>query len=82
MEQRKFSERDFPALVEARRYTELLRSMEAGRDALLAFPDGRSLDSFRQTAYRENISLKEACVKLGFLTAEQFDEVFHPEQMV
>ena len=55
MEQRKFSERDFPALVEARRYTELLRSMEAGRDALLAFPDGRSLDSFRQTAYRENM---------------------------
>ena len=33
-------------------------------------------------AYKENISLKEACVELGFLTAEQFDEVFHPEQMV
>ena len=33
-------------------------------------------------AYRENISLKEACVALGFLTAEKFDEVFHPEQMV
>jgi len=32
-------------------------------------------------AYKENISLKEACVKLGFLTAEKFDEVFHPEQM-
>ena len=33
-------------------------------------------------AYKENISLKEACVKLGFLTAQQFDEVFHPEQMI
>ena len=33
-------------------------------------------------AYKENISLKEACVKLGFLTAERFDEVFHPEEMV
>ncbi len=33
-------------------------------------------------AFRENISLKEACVALGFLTAEKFDEVFHPEQMV
>ena len=33
-------------------------------------------------AYNENISLKEACVSLGFLTAEKFDEVFHPEQMV
>ena len=33
-------------------------------------------------AYKENISLKEACVKLGFLTAERFDEVFHPEQMI
>lgn len=35
-----------------------------------------------QKAYAENISLKEACVCLGFLTAEQFDEVFHPEQMI
>jgi len=33
-------------------------------------------------AHRENMSLKEACVELGFLTAEKFDEVFHPEQMV
>ncbi len=33
-------------------------------------------------AYAENISLKEACVALGFLTAERFDEVFHPELMV
>ena len=32
-------------------------------------------------AYKENISLKEACVALGFLTEEKFDEVFHPEQM-
>ncbi len=33
-------------------------------------------------AYKDNISLKEACVELGFLTAERFDEVFHPEEMV
>ena len=33
-------------------------------------------------AYSENISLKEACVRLGFLTAERFDEVFRPEDMV
>ena len=33
-------------------------------------------------AYKENNSLKEACVALGFLTAEKFDEVFKPEQMV
>ena len=33
-------------------------------------------------AYKENISLKDACVALGFLTAERFDEVFKPEQMV
>ena len=33
-------------------------------------------------AYKENISLKEACVELGFLTADKFDEIFHPEQMV
>ena len=33
-------------------------------------------------AFKENTSLKEACVSLGFLTAEKFDEVFHPEQMV
>ena len=33
-------------------------------------------------AFSENISLREACLKLGFLTAEKFDEVFHPEEMV
>ncbi len=33
-------------------------------------------------AYEENTSLREACVKLGFLTEERFDEVFHPEKMV
>ncbi len=33
-------------------------------------------------AFHDNISLKEACVALGFLTEEKFDEVFHPEQMV
>ena len=32
-------------------------------------------------AFHDNISLKEACVELGFLTAERFDEVFHPEEM-
>ena len=32
-------------------------------------------------AFRENISLKEACVKLGFLSPERFDEVFRPEEM-
>ena len=32
-------------------------------------------------AFKDGTSLKEACVELGFLTAERFDEVFHPEQM-
>ncbi|MCQ2555141.1 MAG: class II fumarate hydratase [Clostridia bacterium] len=35
-----------------------------------------------KTAYKDNTSLKEACVKLGFLSAEEFDKVFHPEQMI
>ena len=33
-------------------------------------------------AFAENISLKEACVRLGFLSSERFDEVFHPENMI
>lgn len=33
-------------------------------------------------AYSENISLKEACLRLGFMTEEKFDSVFHPEQMI
>ena len=33
-------------------------------------------------AHAENISLREACIRLGFLTPERFDEVFHPEEMV
>ena len=33
-------------------------------------------------AYAENISLRDACVALGFLTEAEFDAVFHPEGMV
>ena len=33
-------------------------------------------------AFQENISLKEACVRLGFLSSERFDEIFHPEEMI
>ena len=33
-------------------------------------------------AYSENISLREACLRLGFLTAEEFDRVFRPEKMI
>jgi fumarate hydratase class II len=33
-------------------------------------------------AHAENITLREACIRLGFLSAEQFDAVFHPEEMV
>ena len=34
-----------------------------------------------QKAFAENSTLKEACVSLGYLTPERFDEVFHPENM-
>lgn len=33
-------------------------------------------------AYSEDLSLKEACVSLGFLSEEEFDRVFRPEDMV
>jgi fumarate hydratase class II len=32
-------------------------------------------------AYREDLSLREAALKLGYLTAEQFDEWVRPEDM-
>ena len=35
-----------------------------------------------KTAFKENISLKEAAVKLNLLTAEKFDEIVKPEKMV
>ncbi|CEK12193.1 class II fumarate hydratase [Legionella hackeliae] len=35
-----------------------------------------------KTAHHENISLQEAAVKLGFLTAEQFKQYVKPEEMV
>lgn len=34
-----------------------------------------------QLAHREGLSLREACIRLGFLTGEEFDQVFHPEEM-
>ncbi|MBP3883449.1 MAG: class II fumarate hydratase [Olsenella sp.] len=33
-------------------------------------------------AFDEGTSLRDACVALGFLTAEQFDTIFKPEEMI
>ncbi len=33
-------------------------------------------------AHVEGFTLRESCLRLGYLTPERFDEVFHPEQMV
>lgn len=33
-------------------------------------------------AYSQNLSIKEACVSLGFLTSEKFDEVFNVDKMI
>ena len=33
-------------------------------------------------AYEENLSLKEACLSLGFMNEEEFDRVFKPEELV
>ena len=33
-------------------------------------------------AYNEGLTLKEAAVSLGYLTEEEFDTYFHPEEMV
>ena len=33
-------------------------------------------------AYKEDLSLKEACLQLGFMSEDEFDKVFHPEELV
>ena len=33
-------------------------------------------------AYAEGISIRDACLQLGHLTAEEFDRVFRPEEMI
>ncbi len=33
-------------------------------------------------AHEESLSLRQACLALGYLTPEQFDEYFHPEEMI
>ncbi|MCR4922444.1 MAG: class II fumarate hydratase [Lachnospiraceae bacterium] len=33
-------------------------------------------------ANEDNISLREACIELDFLSAEDFDRIFHPEEMI
>jgi fumarate hydratase class II len=35
-----------------------------------------------KTAHKEGLTLKEAALKLGYLTAEQFDQWVKPEEMV
>ena len=34
-----------------------------------------------QKAHREDLSLREACLALGYLSADEFDAVFRPEEM-
>ena len=33
-------------------------------------------------AYKEGISLKKACLELGYMDENSFDEVFKPEELV
>lgn len=33
-------------------------------------------------AYEQGETLRDSCVKLGFLTEEEFDKAFHPEEMI
>lgn len=33
-------------------------------------------------AYEEQLSLREACLQLGYMTAQEFDQAFHPEEMI
>ena len=33
-------------------------------------------------AYKENLSLKEACLQLGFMREDEFDSVFRPEELI
>ena len=33
-------------------------------------------------AFAENLSLKEACLALGFMSEAEFDSVFHPEELI
>lgn len=35
-----------------------------------------------QKAHRENLSLRESCISLGFMSGDEFDSVFHPEKMI
>jgi fumarate hydratase class II len=34
-----------------------------------------------KTAFQENTSLREACLKLGYLSGEDFDKIVRPESM-
>ena len=35
-----------------------------------------------QYAHRQGVSLRDACVSLGYLTPEEFERLFHPEEMI
>ena len=80
-----FLEVDESLLIDVLRCQERVKSLDE-----VVSDDGKTLTLLDQIAdtyndsnlYLDNISLKEACVELGFLTPEKFDEVFHPEQMV
>ena len=57
---------------------ERLEVVDAEYRKKLADVQNQQLDIYH---FEENLSLKEACLRLGFLTEEAFDHVFHPEEM-
>ena len=58
------------------------KSKSSNKSTKTVSTKSKSAAKTAKKAYAENISLKDACVSLGFLTAERFDEVFHPEKMI
>ena len=68
----------------ARSYAELLygRDWRVKAGIVAAGGEGQQKKPSPKTPYKENLSLKEACLQLGFMSEEEFDRVFHPEELV
>ncbi|RCN48751.1 hypothetical protein ANCCAN_05213 [Ancylostoma caninum] len=57
-------------------------SIAAGRNEASEAVDRRLTGGWQQTAHKNGTTLREEAVKLGLVTAEQFDKWVRPEDMI
>jgi len=68
-----------PDLAQIKRHVENSLMLVTALNPVIGYDNAAKV---AKTAYQEHTTLKQAAVKLGLITAEEFDKHVRPEEMV